>query len=548
MKRFLKANRKGLTAVMLAAAVMLAFRFLGVLVYDTNDDAIMAAISYGYYGQPEGMLVYIHPLLGGLLAAMQRTVPGVSWYLWMELGLLLVSMAALFRLVLDREEGAWALPALTVLAVYLVYGLLFRMQYTKIAGCAGAAGMLLLFRAVEERQGWASHALGLLLALSGFLLRDTAFFMVLIPMAGVGLWYLIRYLRAGEKKQALALIGTFLLLFALCGGLMAFDRLTRDPAWDHYRRFNALRTELMDYGFPDYGENRGLYESLGISEADLALYQSWDFGDPERFTIPVMEALVEAKQPRAFSLGAVVSCLKSSVQGILRYDFAACLLLGVLLWLWRTNRAGLLLGLYELAALFATEGYLLYTGRGLRERVDAALVLAVLAVLLTVCTGSRQRKPLTPGAGILLSAAILLGQCPGLLSRKDDAMARYVGAAHLHAAYQVMNRDKQTLYITRTDELPPDRMPGRQGGFGYYGNIATLGGWLTESPYALDRYARFGVTNPFRDLVDADHILLVSNDPEPVLRYIRAHYAENARLVEVPPIRGEYQVWKIVSE
>ena len=134
------------------------------------------------------------------------------------------------------------------------------------------------------------------------------------------------------------------------------------------------------------------------------------------------------------------------------------------------------------------------------------------------------------------------------MSRKDDAMERYVGAAHLHAAYQVMNRDEDTLYLTRTDELPPDRMPGRQGGFGYFGNIATLGGWLTDSPCVLERYARYGVTNPFRDLVDSEKLRLVSNAPEPVLDYIRAHYAHDARLVEVDCIRGEYQVWKIVAK
>lgn len=549
MKEFLNANRKGLLAVLLAAVVLVGFRILGVLVYDTNDDAIMAGLSYGYYGLPEGNLVYIHPLLGRLLAGLQRTVPGVSWYLLMELGILFASMAALYSLVLDREEMTWCIPALTVLTLFLTYALLFRIQYTKIAGCAAVAGILLLFRAVEKERKWYSYILGLLLAVSGYLLRDSAFFMILIPMSGVGVWYGIRYLKAGGKKKAAVLTGTFVLLFAVCGSLMAVEKMMRDPQWAHYRQYNALRTELMDYGFPDYGENQTLYESIGISEADLELYKSWDFDDPERFNIPVMETLVGAKQPRAFSVGTALGCVKESVRGLLHYDFAACLLLGILLWLWRGDKAGLLLGLYELAALFGTETYLLYTGRGLRERVDAALVLAVLAVLLAVCTGSEKRKgSLTMGAGILLSAAMALGQCPGLMSRKDDAMERYVGAAHLHAAYQVMNRDEDTLYLTRTDELPPDRMPGRQGGFGYFGNIATLGGWLTDSPCVLERYARYGVTNPFRDLVDSEKLRLVSNNPEPVLDYIRAHYALDARLVEVDCIRGEYKVWRVLSE
>ena len=174
----------------------------------------------------------------------------------MELGILFASMAALYSLVLDREEMTWCIPALTVLTLFLTYALLFRIQYTKIAGCAAVAGILLLFRAVEKERKWYSYILGLLLAVSGYLLRDSAFFMILIPMSGVGVWYGIRYLKAGGKKKAAVLTGTFVLLFAVCGSLMAVEKMMRDPQWAHYRQYNALRTELMDYGFPDYGENR----------------------------------------------------------------------------------------------------------------------------------------------------------------------------------------------------------------------------------------------------------------------------------------------------
>lgn len=111
-----------------------------------------------------------------------------------------------------------------------------------------------------------------------------------------------------------------------------------------------------------------------------------------------------------------------------------------------------------------------------------------------------------------------------------------------------MSKDKDTFYFTRTDEFPPDRMPGRQGDFGYYSNIGTLGGWLTQSPYILERNAAYGIKNPFRDMVNSDSIRLVSNDIQPVLNYICRYYAPNARAIEVDSIRGEYAVWKIVAQ
>ena len=55
-----------------------------------------------------------------------------------------------------------------------------------------------------------------------------------------------------------------------------------------------------------------------------------------------------------------------------------------------------------------------------------------------------------------------------------------MGASHLHGAYQVLSGDKGRLYLTRTDELPADRMPGKQAGMtmdqGRYGAFETTEG------------------------------------------------------------------------
>lgn len=542
-----KRNKEILLALGLTLGLMAAFKLFGVLVYDTNDDTIMASLSYGYYGVPEEKLIYIHPLLGTFMAALQRTMPAFPWYYLVELGILGLSITALYWMVLRRKEIKQVLPELAVLTVLLVQTMLFRLQYTKIAGCASAAGMLLMFQAAEDRRRWWGYLPGILLSLLGFCLRDTAFAMVMIPMVGVGMQLLLRC-RIKEEKRAGALALCFLSLFALCGLLIwNKNQSYSDAQWQNYQKYNRLRTELMDYGFPDYSENRSLYESLGITEEDLTLYKSWDFGDPERFTVEKMQALCQAKKAAGFSLRELLSSAKASVRGLMSYDFSAGVLVAALLAFTFGGRKSLPLTLYELLALFGAETWMMYTGRGLRERVDGALVISVCMVLLIICCRGTENKMSRRGCA-LLAAAIVLCQVPDFLARKDDAMERYVGAAHLQAAFQVMSKDKDTFYFTRTDELPPDRMPGRQGDFGYYSNIGTLGGWLTQSPYILERNAARGIKNPFRDMVNSDSIRLVSNDVQPVLNYICRYYAPNARAIEVDSIRGEYAVWKIVAQ
>ena len=550
MEPFWRKNQKLLLSLAMALGLVVLFKIFGVLVYETNDDTILASLSYGYYGTPQGLLVYIHPLMGQALALLQRAVPGISWYFLMELGLLWVSIAVFDRLILERFRGAQALPALAVLNLYCVYGMLFQLQYTKIAGAASIAGLLLLFWVAEENKGWGSWLLGLLLGLAGYCLRSDAFLMILIPLSGVGLAALVRDLKNRDFRRAGKLVGSVLLLFALCGGLMLAEQqaYSQDAQWQHYRKFNALRTELLDYGFPDYETNQALYDSLGISEEDLELYRGWDFGDPERFNIQTMEALCNAKERAPLTPGRLLQCLKGSVQGLLRYDFSPCFLLALGLWAFFTGKKGIFPGAWAVAAVFGTEAFLLLSGRGLRERVDAPLMLAATVLLLLSPGGEgRGRGRLNARACAMLAGAMLLGQSAGLLSRKDRSMEDYVGGAHIQAAFREMSKDKSTLYFLRTDERPRDLLPKRQGGFGYYSNIATLGGWLTDSPYTLERNRAYGVENPFRDMVDREDVALVSNDPQPVLDYIRAHYAPDAQAVETGLLRGEYKVFRIVS-
>lgn len=126
-----------------------AFQTFFAAVYETNDDYIMSAISYGYYDSPQAGLIYIHPLLGEVYALLQKLVPGVSWYYLGELAILGLAMAALYRMAMERDD---CVPVLAVLTLFYAGGLLFGLQYTKIAGTASAAGILVLFWALREKK------------------------------------------------------------------------------------------------------------------------------------------------------------------------------------------------------------------------------------------------------------------------------------------------------------------------------------------------------------------------------------------------------------
>ena len=56
MKAFWGKNQKLLLSLAMALGLVALFKIFGVLVYETNDDTILASLSYGYYGTPRDCL------------------------------------------------------------------------------------------------------------------------------------------------------------------------------------------------------------------------------------------------------------------------------------------------------------------------------------------------------------------------------------------------------------------------------------------------------------------------------------------------------------
>ena len=103
--------------------------------------------------------------------------------------------------------------------------------------------------------------------------------------------------------------------------------------WQEYLEFNQLRSQLLDYGFPDYDSNRDLYEELGISREALQLYQNWNFNDTEKFTTDVMRRLTEQKTSRPLTGKTVTGFLKRFPGDLLKLPMFYFFLGFFLLWL-----------------------------------------------------------------------------------------------------------------------------------------------------------------------------------------------------------------------
>ena len=544
--KLLQGHREFFFSLALTLLSALVFWVILFARFETNDDVGMAAIIYGYQGEFTSRMVFINVLMGYLMEACLTVIPQLPWYTLFQCGLLMASFGTMLYLIFCRFQRWTAVFAASMLLIFFGYQCFTLVQFSKTAGAAVIAGILLMFHAWTHRRRWWFYALAGALILAGSMYRFSVFEMLLIPLAGVGLFLLIPLLKQRSWKDILRLCIPFVVVFALCFGCKIFDTWSYQyiDNWNEYLQFNSLRAELLDYGFPDYEENIELYNSLGISERDLTLYKSWEFADPEVFTIEAMEQLVAAKPPRT---PATLSTIWSTLGiGLLYYSFLPATLIVLLLGLlWGKKQSLLLLG-YEVLAFCGVQIYLFLRGRYLVSRVDISLFLAVFLVLV-LYTWELAPK-LQRRLGLVLSAAALFVSLPYMVSTQSQAPSIQASAQNSQDTFELISSDPSHLYLVTG--LPTDLSLFHIESQGSRSNWSQLGGWKTHSPIMQSVWDRFGVTNPFRNMVDNPDIYYLCNSNIDLrLDYIHNHYSPSAYACVVKLIGEDtnYPLYRIVT-
>ncbi|MGN1313709.1 MAG: hypothetical protein ACI4VG_01695 [Lachnospiraceae bacterium] len=307
--------------------------------YDLNDDVVIKDILSGaYLGTPDGHTNQILYPLGWLISTLYRWMPQVPVY-----GLFLLACYGLcFYLIGYRSlrfyrklRGKLLLLLLeSVIFLSLFLWELVYVQYSVVCGLlAGTACFWFYTTKLELTPGyfWLSALPALFLVWLAFLLRSEMLLLMTPFMGAVGIyhWYeevqrnrdiyrgvektrLCRriFSRANNQKYLL-----FVLAAALgCTGLWVLDSFAyRSADWKEYRRFFDARTLVYDYTwYPSYEENQEFYESIGMSEEQYGLIDSYNFALDEKITADTLKRIA-AYGERAGQQGGLLPRIKSGI-------------------------------------------------------------------------------------------------------------------------------------------------------------------------------------------------------------------------------------------
>lgn len=523
--------------------------------FETNDDIVFAELGSGLRGVKDAHLVFQNYGLGMIYRLLYGVTGRLPWYTIVQYMILFAAFTVVTYVLISRLGEISGLCLFVILACGFGYEGYIHLQFTKTAGIAAAAAVfLLLYLLEQEKYSWWGIAGGILLAVIAYMYREDQFWASCGLMAGAGLLFLFELRKYRNKK--LRRLGICVLTFGvLLLSVFGVDRWDsskyRSAEWKEYQEFNQLRSELLDYGFPDYDSNQEIYEELGISREAYELYKSWNFNDTEKFDTEVMKKLVDLKQKRPLTIRTVTAFIRRFPSDLLRmpmfYFFAVFALLWILCG--KKDVCSVISVLAECLLLVAVYFYLYYQGRYMVNRVDVGLWFSACLVMLWIFSSGEVRYMNTKVSVLLCMICVALGQFMMYTDWRLATSSIPEARVSQREVLETIGTDKEHTYLAKSGMLseivcygPFDRMPEN-----LLDNVYWFGGWECRTPGYTRAMEVHGIINPYRDVVNNENIYLVDDNIDLTLKYIRQYYAENAEAVFVKTI-GNVDVYQITDD
>lgn len=527
--------------------------------FESNDDVAMAYFVEGAYGQPSSYLVFQNIVIGKIMSSLTYLLPTVKWYAVVYFAFMCGAYTAISYVMIRIRGRVNGIVSTIFVIIFLGYQTYVIVQFTRVAAIVSTGGLVLLFWCIEYAETKAEKIIcgicGMLLTLLGSMIRFRMFCICVLFFAVLGLvrlFFMIKEERGFYKRLVsyAVIFGSMLIIVFVFRWTSGFI-YDQSGDWKEYSEYNELRSELWDYGFPDYAENEELYERLGISYSDLKYYLTWNM-DVERLDMETLRQLVEAKPPKQLSVDVIKSFLELYPKAFFPYSLFWCyVVIAVLSVIYKPRNA--IVVILQLITVMTIEFYLYFQERYGLPRIDVCLWMApLITVLYLIPQNSGKLKRMETKLGIAATIIILALNAKTF---SNDISSEYPDRSNFKNFFRMISENEKDLYVFTMES--GDYRLSKVYNFwevsqrGIASNVYHTGGWEIKCPITNSVLETHDVTNIYKDSIDNPHIYFVSmDDAEITEAYIQRHYNPEAKFCLVNEIDGQaiYQIKTTVEE
>ena len=526
--------------------------------YDTNDDFGICNIVNGSKGSIDAHIIYSNYVLGLIYKGLYSITTSVPWYPLVHYAAMFSGFTAITYSILNKLKHSSAVWVLAAFILFFGYEGYILMQFTRTSGIATAGGLLLMFWALSNDNDSSSRVrniqitAGGVIAVVGFMFRDTQFIAVAAVMSAVGVMILLELPQRpkGQRaKQFVLILCVFLLLFGVAGGLRMVDKQAYTPVeWQEYKEYNNARSSLYDHGFPSYSEYEDEYSELGINENAKNYYRQWNHVDLSAETMREIGSWDNSDRT-IINSRTIVRFIKTMAKGYMARPVFYMFLALVLLWILRGRKKPVaIIGIaYTAVIVVGLNFYMFMTLRYLKDRVDVGIVMAACVVILWTLQNDRPLFSHRTGA-VLLAIALIASQLCWHDNWRVNAKDRVETLEANRTVAETIAEDKEHLYLNKAvgfsysdaygvfDTLP----------YGISENVFTLGGWTTMMPANREKLEKYGISDVYRDSINNADVYIIDKDIDTTIQYIRDYYDADAKAEKAFDI-GAYPVYRLTD-
>lgn len=527
----------------------------GDIKFGAIDDYFMAAVLTGAHGTDYNPhLLFVNAIYGYALLPLYHLFPKVGWYYIGELLAVLVPFTAIGYVLLRRCGERWGLLLATLFAAMFASDFYLVIQFTQCASILSAAGMLLFAHGLVDcraskgaRNDVVPVVLGVLLLLWGSVMRWEAFLMGM-PFFCVGLLF---NLKQCWKSRWITVMGLAVMFAGACAMHHFNASLYKNAEYAPYLNIQGPRAVLGEAS--NYNQNAAYedFEEMGKSGIDYQMLTEWTFYDTEIFAADSMRSFTNVivayrdKVEQSDAPRLLLKALGRSLQSPLFWTwFVFCLLI------WATNSKKCLYLWASLGVILYLMTIMLAMNR-LVYRVESGFWL--YAAVLAIPLWGRFRYELPRKLIVVAVAVIALVNVFTYATRGELVRDPSSGELRTLAIEDSTDYDQVFAYI----DSQPDKMfllsmnaymrfshhknpPYLAEPIGSYRRTVSFGYWTPYLPEITRTLAEFGITNPIKDVVH-DNVIVINEGS--LANFLQRHYYDSVAVDTLKEI-GEMTFFK----
>ena len=270
--------------------------------YEEVDDFIIYNLYSGLDGTYNIHGVYIHSVLCFIISLLYRILPMINWHTIFLLCMQFICFTIIGNILLKKNENKFSY-ILYILFVSVFYTILLQLiQYTSIAALLILTSFFAMMDGIEKEEKKKRYIiLTMVLFTIGIMLRMQSL-LIVAPFYAIYLCYnyILKIKNKVEKQKILNICKQYLILGIITILVYGSNYLiyNTNDLYKEYTQYNEIRTMLHDLSFILYDTNKEIFEEIGWSRNDYALFYRFNFGDENVYSKENLQKIINYKNDK----------------------------------------------------------------------------------------------------------------------------------------------------------------------------------------------------------------------------------------------------------